>query len=236
MCIRDRNMRMISTTPPSQASAGATHSDLAFTGKYVVQGNYNGFEIWDISNPAKPILANAFTCPASQNDVSIFKNLVFMSSEATNSRQDCQFGGVAAPVSEDRVRGIRIFDITDVANPKLVSTVQTCRGSHTHTVVTQPGDSKNVYIYVSGTAAVRPGGELQGCQDGPRTDPNSARFRLEVIKVPLAKPNAAAIVSSPRIFNNLPPAPRNDERAAVDAAERGRGGNPAAAAGAVSYT
>src|SRR5678815_1980922 len=131
------NMRMISTTPPSDASAGATHSDLAFMGKYVVQGNYNGFEIWDISNPAKPILANAFTCPASQNDVSIFKNLVFMSSEATNSRQDCQFGGVAAPVSEDRVRGIRIFDITDVANPKLVSTVQTCRGSHTHTVVTQ---------------------------------------------------------------------------------------------------
>src|SRR5262245_48875478 len=109
------NMRMISTTPPSEASAGAVHSDLAFTGKYVIQGNYNGFEIWDISNPAKPVLANAYTCPASQNDVSIYKNLIFMSSEATNSRQDCNFGGVLAPVSEDRVRGIRIFDIADVA-------------------------------------------------------------------------------------------------------------------------
>jgi hypothetical protein len=158
-----------------------------------------------------------------------------MSSEATNSRQDCKFGGVPAPVSEDRVRGIRIFDITDVAHPKLVSSVQTCRGSHTHTVVTEPGDSKNVYIYVSGTAGVRPGDELKGCQDGPRNDPNTARFRLEVIKVPLAKPSAAAIVSSPRIFNNLPVPPRNEERAALDAAGRGGnrgGGNAPAGAGA----
>jgi hypothetical protein len=214
------NMRMISTTPPSEASAGATHSDLAFSGKYAIQGNYNGFEIWDISNPAKPVLANAYTCPASQNDVSVYRNLLFMSSEATNSRQDCQFGGVPAPTSEDRVRGVRIFDIADMAHPKLVSSVQTCRGSHTHTVVTQPDDPNNVYIYVSGTSGVRPGEELKGCQDGGPNDPNSARFRLEVIKVPLAKPSSAAIVSSPRIFNNLPVPPRNEERAAVDAAAR----------------
>src|SRR5438105_5099950 len=225
------NMRMISTTPPSQSSAGATHSDLAFTGKYAIQGNYNGFEIWDISNPAKPVLANAFECPASQNDVSVYKNLLFMSSEATNSRQDCKFGGVPAPVSEDRVRGIRIFDISDIAHPKLVTGVQTCRGSHTHTVVTQPGDPNNVYIYVSGTANVRPGDELKGCQDGGRDDPNSARFRLEVIKVPLAKPNTAAIVSSPRIFNNLPVPPRNEERAAIDAAARAAAAAARGAAG-----
>src|SRR5262249_16375593 len=112
------NMRMISTTPPSEASAGATHSDLAFSGKYAIQGNYNGFEMWDISKPAKPVLVNAYTCPASQNDVSVFKNLLFMSSEATNSRQDCNFGGVPEPVSENRVRGIRIFDISDIAHPK----------------------------------------------------------------------------------------------------------------------
>jgi hypothetical protein len=214
------NMRMVSTTPPSQSSAGATHSDLAFSGKYVIQGSYNGFEIWDISNPAKPVLANAYDCPASQNDVSVFKNLLFMSSEATNSRQDCKFGGVPQPISEDRVRGIRIFDISDVARPKLVTSVQTCRGSHTHTVVTQPGDPNNVYIYVSGTAAVRPGEELKGCKDGGRDDPDSARFRLEVIKVPLGKPNTAAIVSSPRIFNNLPVPPRNEQRAAQDTKDR----------------
>src|SRR5215469_6840737 len=225
------NMRMVSTTPPSESSAGATHSDLAFTGKYAIQGNYNGFEIWDISNPAKPVLANAFECPASQNDVSVYKNLVFMSSEATNSRQDCKFGGVPQPASEDRVRGVRVFDISDVAHPKLVTSVQTCRGSHTHTVVTQPGDPNDVYIYISGTANVRPGDELKGCQDGGRDDPNSSRFRLEVIKVPLAKPSSAAIVSSPRIFNNLPVAPRNEERAAIDAAARAAQAAAAAAEG-----
>src|SRR5205809_879753 len=223
-------MRMISTTPPGVSSAGATHSDLAFTGKYTIQGNYNGFEIWDISNPAKPVLANAYECPASQNDVSVYKNLLFMSSEATNSRLDCKFGGVHEPVSEDRVRGIRIFDISDIAHPKLVTGVQTCRGSHTHTVVTQPGDPNNVYIYVSGTAGVRPGDELQGCKDGGLNDPDSARFRLEVIKVPLAKPGTAAIVSSPRIFNSLPVPPRNEERAAIDAAARAAEAAGAAAA------
>jgi hypothetical protein len=226
------NMRMISTTTPSPDSSGSTHSDLAFSGKYAIQGNYNGFEIWDISNPAKPVLANAYTCPASQNDVSVYKNLLFMSSEATNSRQDCKFGGVPEQISESRVRGIRIFDITNVALPKLVTSVQTCRGSHTHTVVTQPDDTKNVYIYVSGTAGVRPGDELKGCKNGGIDDPESARFRLEVIKVPLAKPASAAIVSSPRIFNSLPVPPRNEERAALDNAGRGnnnanRGGNNA---------
>src|SRR5262249_34960291 len=141
-------------------------------------------------------------------------------SEATNSRQDCQFGGVPEPASENRVRGIRIFDINDIAHPKLVTSVQTCRGSHTHTVVTQANDPNNVYIYVSGPSQVRPGEELKGCKDGGRDDPDSARFRLEVIKVPLGKPGNAAIVSSPRIFNNLPVAPRNEERAKIDEATR----------------
>jgi hypothetical protein len=216
-------MRMLSTTPPSLSSMGATHSDLAFSGKYAIQGNYNGFEIWDISNPAKPTLANAYECPASQNDVSVYKNLLFMSSEATASRVDCKFGGVPDAISKDRVRGIRIFDISDVAHPKLVASVQTCRGSHTHTVVEQPGDKNNVYIYVSGTAGVRSADELPGCMDtGTDTaDPNNARFRLEVIKVPLAAPETAAITSSPRIFQNLPVPPRNAER---DAAAGPRGG------------
>src|SRR5262245_44224200 len=126
------NMRMISTTPPSEASAEATHSDLAFLGEYGIEGHYNRFETWDISNPQKPVLANAYTCPASQNDISVCGNLLFMSSEATNSRQDCQFGGVRERISENRVRGIRIFDITDIKAPKLVTSVQTCRGEHKH--------------------------------------------------------------------------------------------------------
>jgi len=223
------NMQLISTTPPGPTVMGATHSDLAFSGKYVIQGNYNGFEIYDVSNPAKPVIVQTYLCKASQNDVSVYRNLVFMSSEDTRSRTDCGFGGVPEPVSKDRVRGIRIFDISDVKHPKLVASVQTCRGSHTHTLVTQPGDTDNVYVYVSGTAQVRSADELPGCLDGGLDDPNSARFRLEVIKVPLAAPDKAAIVSSPRIFGELPVAPSNPERDAVS----GRGGaNPPAGAGA----
>ncbi len=183
------------------------------------------------------MLAQTYLCPASQNDVSVFRNLLFMSAEATNSRADCGFGGVPDPVSKDRVRGIRIFDIRDIEHPSLVTSVQTCRGSHTHTVVTQPGDDQNVYIYVSGTSRVRSADELPGCEDGGIDDPNTARFRLEVIKVPLAAPQQAAIVSSPRIFNGLPVAPRNADRDAIDAAARAaraaaRGGTGRGAAGA----
>jgi hypothetical protein len=225
------NMRMISTTPPTGKTLGATHSDLAFSGKYAIQGNYNGFEIYDISKPAKPALVQSYLCPASQDDVSVYKNLLFMSSESTNSRSDCGFGGVPEPVSKGRVRGIRIFDIHDVKSPKLLTSVQTCRGSHTHTVVTQPGDNDNVYIYVSGSSAVRAAEELPGCADGGIDDPNTARFRLEVIKVPLAAPQQAAIVSSPRVFNNLPVPPRNPEREEVDARARAAAEAAAAAAG-----
>src|SRR6185503_394647 len=157
------NMKMVSWTAPSEKSLGPgkkwtdpdvripTHSDLAFSGNYVIQGNYNGFEVFDVSNPSKPTIVQTYVCPASQNDVSVFRNLIFMSSESTISRTDCGFGGVPDPVSKERVRGIRVFDISDIKNPKLVASVQTCRGSHTHTVVTQPGDNDNVYIYVSGT-------------------------------------------------------------------------------------
>jgi len=225
------NMKMISTTPPTGKVLAATHSDLAFSGKYAIQGNYDGFELYDISNPAKPVLAQSYLCPASQNDVSVFRNLLFMSSESTNSRTDCGFGGVPDPVSKARVRGIRVFDITDVKHPKHVTDVQTCRGSHTHTVVTQPGDNDNVYIYVSGTAAVRSADEVPGCSDGGIDDPNTARFRLEVIKIPLASPEKSAIVSSPRIFNGLPVAPRSPERDASDARDREAAAAAAAAAG-----
>src|SRR5438093_4489040 len=225
------NMRMLSTTPPRGRVLGATHSDLAFSGKYVIQGNYNGFEIYDISNPAKPVLMQTYLCPASQNDVSVYRNLLFMSAEATNSRADCGFEGVPEPVSKLRVRGIRVFDIADVKHPKLVTTVQTCRGSHTHTVVTDQGDDSNVYIYVSGTSSVRSAEEVPGCADGGIDDPNTARFRLEVIKVPLRAAERAAIVSSPRIFQGLPVPPRNEERAASDERDRQAAAAAAAAEG-----
>jgi hypothetical protein len=231
------NIRMISTTPPSKDSLGTTHSDLAFTGKYAIQGNYNGFEIWDISNPAKPVLGSAYVCPASQNDVSVYKNLLFMSSEATNSRADCKFGGFpdAAPGAavKERVRGIRIFDITDVRNPKLLTSVQNCRGSHTHTVVEDPKDPNNIYIYISGSSGVRPAEEVPGCvQDA--ADPNTSLFRIEIIQVPVKAPQNAKIVNAAQIFTGLTRAPQNPERQAADQAEqaaRGRGRGAGAAGG-----
>src|SRR5262245_7673305 len=225
------NMRLLSTSPPQGKTLGATHSDLAFSGNLVIQGNYNGFDIYDISNPEKPALVQKYLCPASQNDVSVYRNLVFMSSESTNSRTDCGFEGVPEPVSKLRVRGIRVFDISDIRNPKLVTTVQTCRGSHTHTVVRKAGDDGNVYIYVSGTAGVRSADEVPGCEDGDIDNPNTARFRLEVIKVPLGAPGDAAIVSSPRIFQDLPIAPANDERSASDRRDREAAAAAAAARG-----
>jgi len=222
------NIRLVSATPPWEKFLGVTSSDLAFTGKYVVQGNYNGFEIFDISNPVKPKIVLTYLCPASQSDVSVYKNLLFVSGEGQTGRVDCGIQGVPEPISKDRLRGIRIFDISNMSSPEYVANVQTCRGSHTHTVVTQPGDKDNVYIYVSGSAGVRSADELPGCKDGPVDDPDSARFRLEVIKVPLAAPDKAAIVSSPRIFYGLAPPPRR--------VEPGRGGagrgNDAAAPGA----
>jgi len=172
-----------------------------------------------------------YLCPASQNDVSVYRNLLFMSAEATNSRADCGFEGVPEPVSTLRVRGIRVFDISDVKHPKLLTTVQTCRGSHTHTVVTDQSDDSNVYIYVSGTAGVRSAEEVKGCADGGIDDPNTARFRLEVIKVPLRAAERAAIVSSPRIFQGLPVPPRNEERAASDERDRQAAAAAAAAEG-----
>ena len=198
------NLRMVSTTTPPEDFVGVTNSDLAFTGNYVIQGNYNGMQVWDISDPTAPSLEVAYLCPASQSDVSVYQNLLFVSGEGMGGRLDCGTEGVQEAVSHDRLRGIRIFDITDIHNPEYVANVQTCRGSHTHTVLKDPNDDDNVYIYVSGSAPVRPAEELPGCSGlMPSEDPNSALFRIEVIQVPLDDPESARIVSSPRIFQDL---------------------------------
>jgi LVIVD repeat len=221
------NLRVVSETPPEEAFVGVTNSDPTFTGHYAIQGNYNGMQVWDISNPAKPTLADGYVCPASQSDVSVYRNLLFVSGEGLGGRLDCGTEGVPESVSHERLRGIRIFDITDVRHPKYIANVQTCRGSHTHTVLKDPEDQDNVYVYVSGSAPVRPSEELPGCSGAPLAeDPNSALFRIEVIRVPLAHPEQAAVVSSPRIFADLMAPPRHGlgpaDVAAVEAA-RARG-------------
>ena len=234
------NIRLVSTTPPSEqfinrnspGDFNLINSDISFVGPYVIQGNFSGVQVWDISNPKSPQLHKAFVCPGSQSDVSVYRKLLFVSGEAFNGRTDCGTQGVSDTVSHDRLRGIRIFDITDIANPRHITDVQTCRGSHTHTVVTSPNDTENVYIYVSGGAPVRSPSELAGCSGlQPDQDPNTALFRIEVIQVPLAHPEQARIVSSPRIFQNLTEAPSHGEApedvahaAQVAAEARARGG------------
>lgn len=200
------------------AQLAFANSDLAFQGHYLFQGNFYGMNIYDISNPAKATLVTSMVCPGGQGDVSVYKNLMFMSVETPNGRIDCGTQGFPpeppptpeeekekkrhVPVAQkDRFRGVRIFDISDIKNPKQVAAVQTCRGSHTHTLVIDPNDKDNVYIYVSGTSFVRKPEEMSGCSgEEPDKDPNTALFRIDVIKVPLAAPQDAKVVSNPRVF------------------------------------
>lgn len=215
------NLRVLSKTPPSAKFVDKVSSDIAFTGNYVIQGSFDGYQVWNISNPRVPALETAYVCPASQSDVSVYGNLLFVSGESLNARLDCGIGGVTETVSTDRLRGLRIFDISDIKRPRNVGNVQTCRGSHTHTVLVDPKDTQNVYVYISGSSSVRSPQELAGCsRQLPSADPNSALFRIEVIKVPLAHPELAAIVSSPRIFNDLVAPARHGEAAEDMAAAR----------------
>jgi hypothetical protein len=215
------NLRVVSKTPPSPQFAGITNSDLAFTGRYAIQGSYNGYQVWDIGDPRKPVLKTAYVCPASQSDVSVYRNLLFVSGEDLSARLDCGSEGVTDTVSSERLRGVRIFDITDITRPRNVGNVQTCRGSHTHTVLVDPKDTANVYVYISGSSQVRSSKELPGCVAAmPWEDPNSALFRIEVIKVPVAHPEQASIVNSPRIFQDLVAPPKHGETPADIAANK----------------
>ena len=188
---------------------GFVNSDLAFTGTNAIVGSFNGFQVYDLSNPSNPALRSSFVCPGGQGDPSVYGDLLFISVEETRGRIDCGAQGFPpnTPVSADRFRGVRIFDISDIDNPVQLPGVQTCRGSHTHTVVTDPDDPDNIYIYNSGTSGVRSALELAGCENAaltqdPVTTGNPTQWRIDVIKVPLAAPETASIVSQPRIFTD----------------------------------
>jgi hypothetical protein len=185
--------------PSGQHSLNFANSDIAFQDNHVFLGNFSGFNIYDVENTRKPRVVTSIVCPGGQGDVSVYGNLLFMSVEQTRGRIDCGVQGVEEPVSKERFRGVRIFDIKDINKPRQVAAVQTCRGSHTHTLVTDPKDKANIYVYGSGTGGSRQGEELEGCVPDPK-DPNTALFSIDVIKVPLANPENAAIVGRPRIF------------------------------------
>jgi hypothetical protein len=219
------NMRLVSFSPkPAEfdTARGLTfiNSDLAFGGKYVYQGNFAGFTIWDVSDPTKPKVVSVVSCITSQGDPSIYGNLLFISAEGAGNRNDCAKGGVQDP--KDHMAGVRIYDVADPAHPRLVKNVQTCKGSHTHTIVPHAKDRNVIYIYVSGSQGARPATEIPGCKEG--TDPadeTNSLFRLDVIKVDLRQPEKAEVVTGARIFTGLDPAPRAAGRPA-------RGGRPRA--------
>ena len=224
-----KNMRLVSLTPkPSEFDtlSGLTfvNSDLAFRGNYVYQGNFSGFSIWDVSNPAKPVKVAVVPCVTSQGDPSIIGNLLFISAEGGGNRNDCAKGGVQDP--SQHMAGVRIYDVADPRNPRLVKNVQTCKGSHTHTVIPSPTDKGVIYIYVSGSG--QPRQEMAGCIAG--TDPadeTNSLYRLDVIKVPLANPEQAEVVTGARIFTGMTAAPQRSGRQG-----RGRGGRAGGGGGA----
>ena len=188
-------------TPPNPNALSYTNSDLAFKDNMMIVGNYHGFNTYNIERANRPQLLASVVCPGGQGDVSIFGNLLFMSVEQTRGRLDCGLQGVVPPVSNERFRGVRIFDITDMKAPKQVAAVQTCRGSHTHTLVPDVKDKSHIYLYASGTGQVRSGEEMVGCSGkAPNEDPNSSLFSIDVIEVPLAEPSKARIVNQPRLF------------------------------------
>jgi len=208
--------KMPKAMQPVIAQLAFANSDFAFQGTHLFQGNFYGVNFYDISDPSKISLITSLVCPGGQGDVSVYGNLMFMSVEMANGRLDCGAQGFPPlpppepghekerrlpAASPDRFRGVRIFDISDIKNPKQVAAIQTCRGSHTHTLVVDPNDKDNVYIYVSGTSFVRQTEELAGCSnEAPDKDPNTSLFRIDVIKVPVAAPQDAKVVSSPRVF------------------------------------
>jgi hypothetical protein len=198
------NLQMVShldkpdgfVNPANPGDFAFVTSDLAFRGNHVFMGNYNGFNIVDISDPAHPAITTSVVCPGGQGDLSVVGDLLFMSVEQSRGRVDCG----TDPNVGIRFQGVRVFDISDLANPVQVAAVQLCRGSHTHSVVTDPDDPSNVYIYVSGTTGVRPESTLAGCNNNPAAGENPSRWRIDVIKVPVANPEQAMVVNQPRLF------------------------------------
>jgi hypothetical protein len=184
--------------PQNPGDFGFLTSDVAFSGDHAFVGNFAGFNIYNIARPNDPTLVTSVLCPGGQGDMSVHGNLLFMSVEESRARVDCG----ADPAVGTRFQGLRVFDVSDVTRPVQVAAVQTCRGSHTHTLVTDPNDQANVYVYISGTAGVRPATTLADCNNTPATGDNPARWRIDIVKVPLASPDQAAIVGQPRLFAN----------------------------------
>ncbi len=200
--ITDEDDQSVADTEWGERSAllSFSNTDMAFAGDILVAGSYHGFNIYRLGDDGIPTLLSSVVCPGGQGDVSIVGDLLVMSVEQTRARVDCGLQGITEDVSVDRFRGLRIFDISDLTRPVQVGQVQTCRGSHTHSVVSGPGDDGKIIVYNSGTAIVRSEDELEGCIGEAPGDDRTALFRIDVIEIPVADPSQARIVDSPAVF------------------------------------
>ena len=176
------------------------NTDMAFAGDVMVTGSYHGFNIYRLTDSGLPELISSVVCPGGQGDVSVVGDLLIMSVEQTRGRIDCGLEGISEDISADRFRGLRIFDISDLARPVQVGAVQTCRGSHTHSVVAGPTDDGKIIVYNSGTSSVREQEEMESCFDELPGDDRTALFRIDVIEIPVDDPGKARIVHSPAVF------------------------------------
>ena len=177
-----------------------SNTDMAFSGDKMVTGSYHGFNVYQLKDDGIPELFSSVVCPGGQGDVSIVGDLLIMSVEQTRGRVDCGLEGINVDISDDRFRGLRIFDISDLERPVQVGQVQTCRGSHTHSVVSGPGEDGKIIVFNSGTSSVRKGEEMEGCFDEMPGDERTALFRIDVIEIPVDDPSKSRIVSSPAVF------------------------------------
>ena len=175
------------------------NTDMAFRDDVLVTGSYHGFNVYQLTGQGPQLMAS-IVCPGGQGDVSIVGDLLFMSAQETRGRLDCGLGGVSEDVSAERFRGLRIFDISDLTRPVQVGAVQTCRGSHTHSVVSGPDEDGNIIVYNSGTSSIREEEEMPGCFDDLPGDTRTALFRIDVIEIPADAPHEARIVDSPAVF------------------------------------
>ena len=180
-----------------------SNTDMAFQDDLLVTGSYHGFNMYKIKNDGIPDLISSVVCPGGQGDVSIVGDLLIMSVEQVRSRVDCGREGVGKDASPERFRGIRIFDISDQSRPKQVGIVQTCRGSHTHSVVSGPSADGKIIIYNSGTSSVRDEEELEQCVGDIPGDERTALFRIDIIEIPISDPSKSRIVSSPAVFADI---------------------------------
>jgi hypothetical protein len=163
------------------------NSDLAFTGDHLIQGNFAGFSVWDIADPANPELRSTMPCTGGQGDVSAVGNLVIVSIDETMSSDACD--AVRVPETSENWEGLRIFDVSDPAAPRHVASVRTRCGSHTHTVVPDPADASRVFVYVN---AYSRGASLH-C---------TGRNPLQIVSVPLAAPDQAGVVGELDLFDD----------------------------------